>query len=434
MISVHLPNTNAAEYVIKTSWNNMTIDSSDQVIINLEKHDAKSFKIVVQAPFYDDPPPNTPGDVGEPKWGLWDFELVKIFFLNDLHQYIEIQLGAWGHHFVLLLNGYRHTIRFGMLINYKADRSGKRWNGTAIIPLTYLPVNASKLNVFSYHGSRDKRVVNALYPVENIATAELDDHKLPSFQPFDRTVLFTEHFEAMSSVWTDALQGIRSFQIATSWKGKELLSNETVDLHVQLDASLTNLILNVSAPFYNDPAPEKTNGGPFADLYKYEVVHLYLLGYPDLKYLEIELGPWGHYLVVFWNGYYNKVGSLDSPLKYSFNRFGSHWNGSATIPLTYLPPRVYAMNAHSTHGADEKRQSNSLYPVPEGSNQSSPDYHNLKNYKFVDLTELYPGNDDTKCSQTWQALNVCPNSAVQSQTGIISLVILNAILVLLLNM
>jgi hypothetical protein len=52
----------------------MTIDSSDQVIINLEKHDAKSFKIVVQAPFYDDPPPNTPGDVGEPKWGLWDFE------------------------------------------------------------------------------------------------------------------------------------------------------------------------------------------------------------------------------------------------------------------------------------------------------------------------------------------------------------------------
>ncbi len=62
-----------------------------------------------------------------------------------------------------------------MLINYKADRDGKRWKGTAIIPLSYLPVNASKLNVFSYHGSRDKRVVNALYPVENIATAELDE-------------------------------------------------------------------------------------------------------------------------------------------------------------------------------------------------------------------------------------------------------------------
>lgn len=133
------------------------------------------------------------------------------------------------------------------------------------------------------------------------------------------------------------------------------------------------MILNVSAPFYNDPAPEKTNGGPFADLYKCEVVHLYLLGYPDLKYLEIQLGPyvfryqitkrgnsicfniifatcrWGHYLVVFWNGYYNKVGSLDSPLKYSFNRFGSHWNGSATIPLTYLPPRVRSKQPASTN-------------------------------------------------------------------------------------
>lgn len=73
------------------------------------------------------------------------------------------------------MNGYRHTIRFGMLINYKADRTSKRWNGTAIIPLAYLPVNSSKLNVFSYHGPREKRVVNALYPVENIATAELDE-------------------------------------------------------------------------------------------------------------------------------------------------------------------------------------------------------------------------------------------------------------------
>jgi hypothetical protein len=60
---------------------------------------------------------------------------------------------------------------------------------------------------------------------------------------------------------------------------------------MQVDTSSTNLILNVSAPFYNDRAPEKANRGPFADLYQYEVVHLYLLSYPDLKYLEIQLGP-----------------------------------------------------------------------------------------------------------------------------------------------
>lgn len=60
---------------------------------------------------------------------------------------------------------------------------------------------------------------------------------------------------------------------------------------MQIDATNANLVLKVSAPFYNDRTPEKATGGPFANLYEYEVVHLYLLSYPDLKYLEIELGP-----------------------------------------------------------------------------------------------------------------------------------------------
>ena len=64
-----------------------------------------------------------------------------------------------------------------------------------------------------------------------------------------------------------------------------------MDLSIQLDSSLSNLILSVDAPFYNDPVPDKPGGGSFPMLYTHEVVHLYLLGYPDLKYVEIELGP-----------------------------------------------------------------------------------------------------------------------------------------------
>ena len=59
--------------------------------------------------------------------------------------------------------------------------------------------------------------------------------------------------------------------------------------------------------------------------------------------------------------------------------------------------------------------------------------HNLKNYKFTDLTELYPENDDTKCSQTWQAFNVCSNSATQSRSGTIGMIFFNTLLVLLFN-
>ena len=64
-----------------------------------------------------------------------------------------------------------------------------------------------------------------------------------------------------------------------------------VDLRIHLDKSLTHLIVDVSAPFYRDPAPEKTGGGSFPTLYNPEVVHLYFLSFPDLKYVEIELGP-----------------------------------------------------------------------------------------------------------------------------------------------
>ncbi len=61
----------------------MSIDPSDQVTVKLEEFDAKSFKINVQAPFYNDPPPDTPGKVGEPLWKLWEFECKSdfLFFL-----------------------------------------------------------------------------------------------------------------------------------------------------------------------------------------------------------------------------------------------------------------------------------------------------------------------------------------------------------------
>ena len=81
---------------------------------------------------------------------------------------------SWGHHFVLLLNGYRHTIQLGMLIKYNANKEDKIWNGTAAIPLSYLPVNVSKMNIYSYHGPKDKRIVNSLYPVAS-TTIELNE-------------------------------------------------------------------------------------------------------------------------------------------------------------------------------------------------------------------------------------------------------------------
>ena len=96
-----------------TTWDNQTIDHADNpVVISFDKNDVDTFKITVNAPFYNDPSgPN--GYIGEPFYGLWNYEgkkknkimtsknlfysnleivVAEVFFLNDDNQYVEIEL------------------------------------------------------------------------------------------------------------------------------------------------------------------------------------------------------------------------------------------------------------------------------------------------------------------------------------------------------
>ena len=56
---------------------------------------------------------------------------------------------------------------------------------------------------------------------------------------------------------------------------------------------------------------------------------------------------WGHYLVAFWFNYYNSVGNLQSQITYVAERNETRWSGKATIPLSYLPPKV--ISYHQIH-------------------------------------------------------------------------------------
>lgn len=81
-------------------------------------------------------------------------------------------------------------------------------------------------------------------------------------------------------------------KIAHTWKGKPLSPDETIDLQLKVDNTYNNLVLSVNAPFYKDPPPTQPVG-PYSELYTQgEVVHLYLLSFPDYKYLEVQVGPY----------------------------------------------------------------------------------------------------------------------------------------------
>jgi len=92
----------------------------------------------------------------------------------------------------------------------------------------------------------------------------------------------------LSIVWTDSLEGIRSFTIASTWNGSPIQVADNVQLHIN-NQNNQSLILKIEAPFYNDPAPP-SEAGPLRNVTDYEVVHLFLLN-EDEEYLQVSIGP-----------------------------------------------------------------------------------------------------------------------------------------------
>lgn len=394
-----ISSTCAEEYRILTTWDNRTIDHLDRpVVIRLERHDESAFKISVDAPFFNDPP-NPNGTVGEPFFTLWDYEVVEVFFLNDKNQYVEIELCPWGQHIVLLLDGQRNTIRHSLFIEFTATRNDTHWQGVALIPVHFLPPNVGKMNAYAIHGSDPKRVYESLYPVAFNSTAAADFHNLAAFKPFNASIIVENAIDAYSEVWVDSFTGIRRLEIKHTWNGTLLDPQDAVELQLETKSGY-GLFIKINAPRYGDALPPSPSGWPFDGLSSYEVVHLFLLGENDTKTLELQFGPMGHYAVIFWTNR-TKLGDLQREITYKTNGFNSmFWEGEAFIPLAYLPARVYKCNAHSAHGPQgNQRQINSLYPAK--SNEVRPDFQNYGNYKAIDMTMIYPGNDDVTCSDVW---------------------------------
>lgn len=122
-------------------------------------------KMEVSAPLFNDPP-SPLGEPGKPFSELWNYEVVEAFSLNDTtKQHLEVELCPHGQHLVLLLAGRRNVWKKELALSFKASRGGTNWEGEAYIPWSYFPPNVTKFNSFAIHGSNDRRVYEALYPV-----------------------------------------------------------------------------------------------------------------------------------------------------------------------------------------------------------------------------------------------------------------------------
>ncbi|XP_015479306.1 UPF0462 protein C4orf33 homolog isoform X1 [Parus major] len=151
------------EFRIKHTWDGLPV-SHEPVSIGLRPDNA-GLLMEVRAPFFNDPPA-PPGEPGKPFGGLWDYEVVEAFFLNDrTEQYLEVELCPHGQYLLLLLSGRRKAWKEELPLEFEVTRMKTKWEGKALLPWSYFPPFTDKFNAFAIHGSGEERKHEALYPV-----------------------------------------------------------------------------------------------------------------------------------------------------------------------------------------------------------------------------------------------------------------------------
>lgn len=158
------------------------------------------------------------------------------------------------------------------------------------------------------------------------------------------------------------------FDLRSTWDGGPLEPGEFARIDLSIGAALE---LEVEAACYGDPLPGSPPGR-CDGLWDYEVVELFLLG-RDERYLELELGPAGHWLALRLEGR-RRVVDPGVAIELETTVEGTRWRARARVPLATLPPDLTAANAYAIHGVGDARRHLAWHPVPG----PRPDFHRLE--------------------------------------------------------
>ena len=147
---------------------------SDIVHISIEEEE-EEILLEIDAPYYDDP---TPKSSSKSVWGLWEYEVVEVFFVGEDGQYLEAEFGPHGHHLLLWLNAPRTVAKKHLPVQFTAKIHNRRWQGTAKISRSILPSKIQKWNLFSIHGVGPQRQYQCMFPLQ---TSQPDFHQPQRF-------------------------------------------------------------------------------------------------------------------------------------------------------------------------------------------------------------------------------------------------------------
>ena len=163
-------------------------------------------------------------------------------------------------------------------------------------------------------------------------------------------------------------EGVALFEIHRLWNGRACRADERARVVARRGSD--GLQVSIEAPFHGDPAPALPPGR-CPELWEYEVVELFLVGAQE-RYLEIEIGPHGHYLALQLDGV-RRIVRDDAALTPMVERAGDLWRASVRIPDALLPAGLGKANAFAIHGQGAGRRYLAAHPT----GGSAPDFHRL---------------------------------------------------------
>lgn len=169
-------------------------------------------------------------------------------------------------------------------------------------------------------------------------------------------------------------------RVDRTWSGEPLAPERQAE--VRLEAAGDDLLLSVGAPFHGDPPPPGPPG-PTPELWEHEVVELFVAGEErgdDVEYLEVELSPHGHHLVLRLAGV-RRVVESGLELEYRAVIEGGRWRGEARLPRSWLPPPPHRAAAFALHGTGARRRHLSSVPL----RGDAPDFHQPHRFPKVEL-------------------------------------------------
>ena len=144
-------------FQITREWNGTSIENPlHWVTVDVELTE-KGLHIGVSSLCYADDVPSTVPDPEKGTWGLWDYEVVELFLVDDKGHYTEIEVGPHGHHLVLQLDGPRSIVCKEIPMQWNSSIEDSRWVGTGYLERQWLPENIARVNAFAIHTINGKR-------------------------------------------------------------------------------------------------------------------------------------------------------------------------------------------------------------------------------------------------------------------------------------